>query len=442
MTGPISYPLSPVDYVLLVTHESLQQRGYSGLSVMLIADLEGPLDRGELAAAVRELGRLYPALSAHICFRPLFHQPYWHISGNERFEDAVEYDYHAIDAAGDNGWGPLQRAIDIPVNVREGPQLRLVHVDFGDGRHRLGLRWGHALMDIEGGHLLMQCLHAVLTGREPPLGRDPAAVCPAPFRPRFPLSVRRAFQGRLRYAVCDRYHQPRIVRKPEGAAQRCSFVHRTYDAARRQRFEALARARTAEGPLRYSRAILVALGRAYLKMCAERGRPRSHYLFPQPLPLARTGPRPGVHGNHVTIPWIVFTAEDLADRRRADAAAARQFAEFFERRLDEATWMMYRASARWPLAVTRWLTSHRMPRAAAGFTGYQFDNSFIELGRARVTNLSGAGAMNCHPGWLLGRTTFGDRMSLSITYFEDHIDPVSVTDFFDLLETEMFEDRE
>ena len=104
--------------------------------------------------------------------------------------------------------------------------------------------------------------------------------------------------------------------------------------------------------------------------------------------------------------------------------------------------MMYRASARWPLAVTRWLTSHRMPRAAAGFTGYQFDNSLSELGRARVTNLSGAGAMNCHPGWLLGRTTFGDRMSLSITYFEDHIDPSSVTDFFDLLETEMFEDRE
>lgn len=440
LSGAVSYELNPVDYVLLVTHESLQQRGYSGLSVMIIAELEGRLESRDLRAALKVLGRTYPALSAHVRFRPLLHRPYWHIAGDERFEDAVAYEYHKVNPNEHDGWGPLQHAIDAPVNVRHGPQLLLVHVDFGDGRHRLGLRWGHALMDIEGGHILLRCLHEILSGKAPGLNPDPLAVLPPPFAPRFPRSMCRAFQGRLRYAVCDRFHQPRIIRKPEGASQKCGFVLRTYDAARRGRFEELARARTAAGPLRYSRALIVALARTYLRMSTEMGRPRAHYLFPQPLPLPRSGPRPGVHGNYVTIPWIVFTSDELRDWQTADAVAARQFAEFFDRHMDEATWMMYRASSRWPLAVTRWLTSHRMPRAAAGFTGYQFDDSLTRLGDARITNLAGAGAMNCHPGWLLGRTTYGETMSLSITYYEDYFDPPNVRKFFDMLEGEAFEE--
>lgn len=437
MGRALSYSLNPVDHVLLVTHESLQQRGYCGLSVLLIAELEGRLDPRELEAALRRLGQTYPALSAHIRFRPIFQWPYWHIAADARLEDAIEYKYHRVETAKDDGWAPLNHAIDDPVDVRRGPQLRFVHVDFGNGRHRIGLRWAHALMDFEGAHLLLRCLHDLMTGQKPLLDPDPLAVPPPPFRPWFPKSILRKWQGQWRYIVCDRFHQPRIVRKPEGAPQTCRFVVRRYDAAARRRFEQAAKARTAPGPLRYSRAMIVALGRTYLKMCIEKGRPREHYLFPLPLPLPRSGPRPGVHGNHVTIPWVVFTAADLADWTTADAVAARQFREFFEKHHDEATWMMYKESSWWSFALTRWFTSHRMPRAAAGFTGYQFDDTVTRLGSAVITNLAGAGPMNCHPGWMLGRTTYGDTMSLSITYFEDYFDTPNVIEFFDRLETEL-----
>ena len=87
--GALSYPLNPVDHVLLVTHETLRHRGYCGLSVMLIADLEGPLRPADLQRALRRLGACYPALSVHIRYSPVLHRPAWHLEGNEPFEEAV-----------------------------------------------------------------------------------------------------------------------------------------------------------------------------------------------------------------------------------------------------------------------------------------------------------------------------------------------------------------
>jgi hypothetical protein len=232
------------------------------------------------------------------------------------------------------------------------------------------------------------------------------------------------------------------VKRLENASKRCRFVLRTYGPGQREEFESLAKARTAPGPLRYSRATLVGLARAYVAMATQRGRPREHYLFPFPLPLPRTGPRPGIHGNYVTIPWIIFAAADLADWATADATASRQFAEFFSKGRDQAEWCMYRGAARWPLGLTRLLTVHRRVRAAAALTGYQCDDSVTHLGEARITNLAGAGPPDCHPGWLLGRTSYGGTMSLSITYFEDYFDTPSVQEFFDRLEEELFGARQ
>jgi hypothetical protein len=436
--GALAYPLSPVDYVLLVTHESLRQRGYCGLSVMLIADLEGPLRPADLQRALRRLGVCYPALSAHIRYSPVLHRPIWQLEGDEPYEEAVEYEHHVLDPDREDILAPLNRAIDDPVDVHHGRQLRLIHIEMPGERHRLALRWAHPLMDIEGGHALLGALHDLMCDRKPSLDPDPAAAFPDPFSAGFLAGRLRAWQGRLLYAYYDQFRQPRIVQRPETALQSCRIALRTYSGEQRARFEGLAKERTSPGPLRYSRAILVALARAYHLTAKKQGRPRAHYIFPQSLPLPRAGPRPGVCGNYVSIPWIVFAARDLDDRAKADAVAARQLRDFSNKRRDQAMWYMYRAAARWPFGVTQWLTSHRFPRAAAGFTGYQFDSSVTHLGSARVTNLAGAGPMNCHPGWMFGRTTFGDRMNLSISYFEDYFDTPNVERFLELMEQELF----
>lgn len=436
MNSPTCYPLNPVDYVLLATHESLRRRGYCGLNVMLIAEAEGELHPNDLEPGVRKLADLYPALSAKLRYSMLRRKPYWRLDTNPL--RAVEYVSHRVESDDEAAWAPLKDALDDPVDLRNGPQLRIVHIQMGNERHRIGMRWAHPLMDFEGGHQLFGALHDILCGRLPSLGQKPDAMFPPPFNLGAVDAIARAWQGRWLYAVYDSYRQPRIVKRPEDAPRRCRFILRHYNAAERQAFESLAKSRTQPGPFRYTRALLIGLARTYLAMATERGRPRDHYIFPLPLPLPRSGPRPGVHGNYVTIPWIVFDTAELADWAGADAAAIRQLRDYFEKRRDQATWYMYRAASRWPLGLTRLLTVHRHARAAAAMTGYQCDDSVTHLGRARITNLAGAGPPDCHPGWLLGRTTFADTMSLTITYFEDYFDTPNVKEFLDRLERELW----
>lgn len=439
MESAITYPLNPVDSVFLAMHESLRQRGYCGLSVMLIADVEGPLNPSELAQGLKRLGQTYPALSAHVRHTPFLRRPYWHVSGDAPLEDAIEYQQHEIKPRADDAEAPLRQALDDPVDPTSGPQLRLVHVRQGQNRHRLGLRWAHPLMDLEGGHLLFRELHAAMCGRPPTLGQDPRAVAPRPYGWGFPRSFLRAWQGRLRYAYHDGFRQARLVATPDTTGRRCDFIRRLYGPDVRRRFEAAARRRMTPGRCLYTRALMVAMGRAYRRMAGEGGRPRGHYLFSQALPVPRPGPRPGVHGNHITVPCMVFKASDLEDWPRADAVATRQFTDYSRKKRQMADWEMYSATARWPFPLTRWIVTHRAPRLAASFTGYRFDESFTELGSAKITNLSAVVSGNCHPGWLLDFTTFRDSMTLSLTFFEDYLDRAGAAKFLDRLEAEMLE---
>jgi hypothetical protein len=433
----LTYPLSPVDNALLAIHESLRQRGYCGLSVMLIADLEGQLDSTALIGAVRKLGQSYPALSAHIRFTPLTRRAYWCIDADAALDRAVEYEHLFIDDADPDPDAPLRRVLDAPVDPSQGSQLRLVHVQMGPDRHRLGLRWSHALMDMEGGHLLLRELDALLSDKPLTLGRDPRAAIARPFKWAFPRSFWRVWQGRFRHAYHDTFRQPRVVAKPENARTACNFQLRRYDAAFRSQFEAGARQRLSPGPLLYTRAMMIGIARMYVRMAAQRGRPRDHYLFSHALPLPRSGGRPGVHGNHVIIPWVVFAREDLTDWKRADAVATRQLRAYLDGAGIEAVWEMYRATRNWPFPLALAVMTHRIPRGAASCTSYRFGDQTTKLGTARITNLAGAGPANCHPGWLVGNTTFGDTMSISLTHFEDYFDSSGAAEFLTGLEREL-----
>lgn len=430
------YPLGPIDHMLLATSEALRARGYCGLNVLLIAELEGPLDVPALAVAVRRLGQEYPALSARVGFSPLLRRARWEIDPRADGAGAIEFVSHDAEAepvAADRD-APLRAALGESLDPQAGGGLRLIHQRLNEGRHRLTLRWPHHLMDLEGAQLLLAQLDALLCGRPLALGRDPRAAFAAPFAPWFPLSYWRVWRGRLRHLGYCLINQPRLVRKPEGAPRRPTFELRCYDAAFRARFEETARARTAAGPLRYVRGLLIAVARTYLAMCQERGRPRKRYLFSHALPLPRNASRPGVHGTHVTVPWIGFTPSDLRSWEAADAAARRQFTAYAARRRDEANWLMLRATGRWPFALARYFATHRHPRAAAGVTTYRFGAEPLRLGDATITKLAATGTMNCHPGWIVADSTYRDTMAISLGYFEDYLDAGSVVEFLDRLE--------
>jgi len=292
-------------------------------------------------------------------------------------------------------------------------------------------------MDLEGGYALLGELDAMLRNQEPAFRRHPSATPLQPYRRSFPKTWWRLWQGRLRHLRLCLVHQPRIVEKPKERPQAANFELRHYDAAFRQRFEAAARERTAPGPMRYSRACLTAVARTYLEMCLERGRPRERYVFMQVMRLPRLDRRPHVHGNYVSIPWVSFRRADLESWGRADAAAFRQLEDYARKGRDEANWEMLRATARWPFPLARYFATHRMPRSAAGFSSFRFGDNVTGLGRARITNLVQVVTMNCHPGWILSESTCGEGMSVSIGYFENFIDPASVSEFLDRLEAKL-----
>ncbi|MBN2562627.1 MAG: hypothetical protein JXQ75_17010 [Phycisphaerae bacterium] len=434
MKEPQQYPLSPTDNMLLAVHQSLRQRGYCGWNVMLIADVQGELERNEVAAGARQLGLCYPALSARIHFTPVSRRAYWQIAADAELEAALEYEYHKTDTCHGAVDAPLLDALGVPVDPTSSRHVRLVHVQMGEDHHRLGLCWPHYLMDLEGGHLLLLALHEVLAKVPTTLGRDPRLSLCEPYGSWSPKSFWRVWQGRFRHARYCMCRQPRIVAKPEGGQKKLGFQLRRYDARFRQRFKAVAQKRTSAGPMRHARCVMIAAALTYLDMCTERGRPREHYLYSQALPIRRAGPRPGLHGNYVTMPWVIFKRSDLTSWAAADAAALRQLTDYRRKRRDEADWEMLRAAQRWPFALALQAATHRMPRGAAGCTSYRFGDAVTRLGGAKITNLAAVGTMNCHPGWIVGDWTYGENMSIGVTYFEDFIDSPSVTEFLDRLE--------
>ncbi len=433
----LRYSPTPIDIVLLAMHESLQARGYCGLPVMLIADLEGPLPCERMTDAVRQVGRLYPAFSARIRFSPVLRRASWAIEPASPGEDAIVYQHQLVGPSGSAAHEFLRQTLDDPVDLVHGPSVKIVHVQLANDRHQLALRWAHPLMDLEGACLLLRELHRLMRGEPPLLGRDPRAFLPRPFPWRLPGSFLRVWQGRARHAYQDSFRQPRIVARPEKGRKRVEFIWRRYEAAARCNFEAFAREHATAGPLRYSRALMIGLARVYVAMATERGRPRDHYLFSHALPLPRSGPRPGVHGNYVTIPWIILPAGCIGDWPRADAEVTHQFADYHAKHRDEAMWEMSRATARWPFSLTRFVAKHRIPRGAASCTGYRFDDTVRRLGEATITNLTGAGPPNCHPGWIIANTTFQDSMTLSLTFFEDYLDLAGAREILDRLEAEV-----
>lgn len=445
MSRPIEYPLNPTDHILLAAHESLRRRGYCGLNVVLIADLQGPLEPGRLAAAVRRLGSRHPALSGRIRYSRLLRRACWRIDADTDLAQAIEYDYRPMDAAADDFDQPIREALNDSLDPTRGPHLRLVHLEPGAELHRLGLRWPHHLMDLEGAHALLRDLHAILSGDEPRAGSDPAQRPPPPYPYRFPVSSLQVWQGRWRYTRCCGAHQPRLVEKPETQCQAANFELRRYSPAFTEQFKAAARARTSPGPQLYTRYLLTAIARTYWMMCHKRGRPRDRYLFSYVVPTPRQGGmpaseqaccalRPALHGNWLTIPWVILAEGDLADWTSAEAAVSRQLADYIRRHHDEADWHMLRALQRWPFPAVRAFMDHQMPSGAAGFTNYRFDDSVTRLGEARITNLSAIGTMNCHPGWIVGHSMFGGGMSIAMTYFEDYVDSASAREFLDRLE--------
>ncbi len=435
----MDYPLNPTDHILLATHESLRDRGYCGLSVVLIADLAGPISPEAVRAACVSLGRQFPALSARVRFTPFLKRAVWHIADDIDAEAAIRFEHHRCEHR-EQAHEVLRRLMDEPIDPMQSPLVRLVHIELPDEHHQLGLCWPHPLMDLEGAHALLAAMHAVLCAEPVTLSADPAPAVAHPF-PCGPLrSMIRTWRGRARHAYYDCFQQPRVFGKPEKQVKVANFHLRRYDAGYRLRFEAAARATLAPGPLLYTRAVMIGIARTYLAMAQERGRPRSHFLFSQALPVPRVGERPGVHGNFVTIPWIVFAREELTDTRTADAVAMQQFVDYKKFRHDAATWEMLRAKQRWPFVVAKWIASHRIPRGAAGSTSYRFDNSVTHLGKARIENLAAIGPMNCLPGWIVANSTYRDTMSIAVTYFEDYVDTQSMSEFLDRLESALLGD--
>lgn len=440
MAQAIEYPLDPTDAVLLATHETMRARGYCGLNIMLIADVEGPLETASVAAAAQRVGECYPALSARIRQSAVLGRALWRIAPGANLGSAIEFETSpARDADVE---APFRAALADAIDPSHGPQVKLIHVQIDERRHRLALRWPHYLMDTEGASCLLHELDCALRGAPPVLGRDPRAVPAAPFRARWPRSMLRAWQSRARFVRFCFERQPRMVPKPDMESRLPNYRVRNLPAEFRQRMQEAARRRATPGPMLYTRWMLGAMARTYYDICTQRGRPREAYLFSSVMSLPREGPRPGVHGTHVTVPWLRFRPRELISAAAADAVITRQLLRDHAARGAEADWCNARAIRWWPFPVVKRLMRHRLPPGAGCMSAYRFGEAITTLGDARITNLVNLGTAPGHPGWILLYNTYGVEMSIALTFFEDFLDRASVDEFLDRLESRLVESVE
>lgn len=421
---------------MLATHLDLQQRGYCGLNVLLVADLAGPLDPAALRSAATALVRACPALGATIRHVGLRGRPAWTIAPDADPSAAIEVTHAA--GSGDDADAPILDALNDCVDPHSGSQIRIVHVALDTARHRLAIRWPHHLFDLAGAHRLLHNLHRIMTGGSP-IGQGHAD---SPIETAEPYTLGpirrfvRTWQGRWRHARLCRARQPRIVPKPDDPSKRADLTWTHLDAGQRDRLQTLARQRLDAGPMLYSRYVLAGIARTYLDICQRKGRPREKYLFSHVQAWPGAEERLAPLGNYLTVPWFEFVPADLADWAATDRAIRRQLA-MHDRGGAEADWAAAHAGARWPFSVVRAVAAHQLPSAAAGATTYRFGDAPTHLGEARIVRLAAAGTMAAHPGWIVAHTTFADELTFCITSFRDYLNAAAAREFLDELATRL-----
>ncbi len=440
MSRPVRFPLNAADRLLLELHFSLQERGYCGLNVLLIADLEGPLDPAALQAATERVGRAFPSLSARITYSRFWPRARHQLDPGADPARAILYDHRKtseseIPAA-------LNELLNHRFDVTHGPHIILHHLELAPMRHKLALIWTHHLMDLEGAHKLLIELDNALHNRAPTLSPDLNLV-PPPAMPYF--SFRRHYLNwrgifkRVGHAVLS---DPRPAAAPESADRSAGFVLRNFTAAETRRFEQLATQRMSPGPMLYTRYLLAAAARA----CVE-SPPTGHpilagtQLFSHVEPLRHHGPRRGIHGNYLTIPWFKIKDSDAAAWPTIDAALSPQILKYRNEGHVEADWCGMCDLTLYPGPALRKLMRRRASRAVASLTSYRFADAPAILGTARVTNLACAGTMSRDPGIMIARSTFADTMSISVSFFADYLSRDQAAAFLARLEARMLADQ-
>lgn len=435
---PVRFPLNAADRLLLELHLSLQERGYCGLNVLLVADLDGPLDPEALRKAADRVGQAFPSLSARISYSPFWPRARHELNhaANPNRLNAFEHRYLAETEAG--AAAALQSLLNHRFDVTRGPHVLLLHLQTAPTRHKLALLWSHHLMDLEGAHRLLIELDNAMSSRPPALSPD-LDLTPPPPMPYFCFRRHylnwRAMISRVRHAIIS---PQRPVKSPPSSDRSAGFVVREFTAAETRRFEHLAKQRVSPGPMRYTRYFLAAAARA----CVEapptgRPTPAGVQLFSHVEPLRHHGPRRGIHGNYLTIPWFKVHDADTRTWAAVDAALSPQVIEY---RIDghvEADWCGMSDLAFYPGPVMRRLMRRRAPRAVASLTSFRFGDAPENLGDARITNLTCAGTMSRDPGIMIARSTFADRMSMSVSYFADYVSRNRAADFLRALEARM-----
>jgi len=417
----------------------LQERDYCGLNVLLLADLEGPLNPAELRAAAERVGRAFPSLSARITYSPVWPRARHQIDPQTDPARAIDYEHRRV-AEADTG-AALNRLMNHRFEVARGPQILLRHLEASPERHTLALVWAHHLMDLEGAHCLLTELGNALADRAPDLPPDLNLVPPPAmsyFNPRRHFLNWKAIAKRVGHAIST---APPPIASSAPPDRSAGYVMRDFTPDQTRSFEQLAARRMSPGPMLYTRYFLASAARACVE-APPNGQSSSPGLryFSHVEPLRHRGPRRGIHGNYLTIPWFHVPDAESRDWQALDAALTPQVLAYRADGHVEADWCGMSDLGFWPGPALRKLMRRRAPRAGASLTSYRFGKLPAALGAARVRNLSCAGTMSRDPGIMIARSTFADTMSISVSFFADYLAPEKAAAFLDRLDARMLDE--
>lgn len=134
--------LNAADRLMLVGHDGMQSFGHPGFVCQTHLRLSGRIDADRLRAAVENLSKRYPIVTARLC-RDEPGRPYWRTSG----EPAVLHEIPIEQRDGPEYWGHSQRLLESPLDLERETPISFHLLQGSDGADTLIVRFSHVLMD-------------------------------------------------------------------------------------------------------------------------------------------------------------------------------------------------------------------------------------------------------------------------------------------------------
>lgn len=419
--------------------------GYAGTGTFLVLELAGRLEAARLEESLRRAMAAYPETMAAAGLSFWRRWPVWRLPSETVRPRYVCEDLRAADDWVAETDAACQRRFGDGWDPAEPPQVRVEHYVGPGERHRVCLRWAHALMDAEGAQLFLAEMDRLGRDADPTQDSGRDACTPLNRLGGGGVFRRLAYAGRgLRERASGPAVLPQTICPPPAGGMTTSrclhYLHRVWEPERVEEMRQRASETVPAGRAPYARYVAGCVLRAVYRLQREHGRELSVVGAMLPMRYPELGQR-RVLGNFLVAAAVLVPPACVEDRRALAAEIHRQVQGYFDRRSYRASWALQWLTAELRAGQYRRLIARqtREQPFATGLSYYgELDPPLRSLLGAEITNMWGAAVVSVPPGWNPAFSKFAGRINFALAWPGETASEAVARRYADLIEEEVF----